>query len=93
MNSNTNRVFLSAAIAGILSAGLTIAHASDNTGSAHTAEGICVEKNGCIGKGSCKGMQGGKTHDCKGLNSCSQNERTGMTEKECKNIDGTYKQS
>lgn len=80
-------------MAGILSASISTTAQASESKDAKKAAGVCVEKNACTGKGSCKGMQGGKEHGCKGQNSCSPNERTGMTEKSCKKIGGTFKKS
>lgn len=93
MERNSRKALLGAAVAGLLSAGLTTTSHAGESKTAKAAGGVCVEKNGCSGKGSCKGMQGGKEHGCKGQNSCSQNERVGMTEESCKKIGGTFKKT
>lgn len=93
MERSRKNALLGAAVVGILTASMSAAQASQNSDAKQASGSVCVEKNGCNGKGSCKGMQGGKQHDCKGKNGCSQNERTGMTEADCKKIGGTYKKA
>jgi hypothetical protein len=92
MNATLKSALLGAAVLG-LTAGANIARADDAKPAdpAAAPAGVCVEKNSCKGHGSCAGMQGGVTHDCKTHNNCAKNERTGLDTKACKKIKGKMK--
>ncbi|MDH5656758.1 MAG: hypothetical protein OEZ34_12670 [Spirochaetia bacterium] len=85
MNKTTN-FLVTAAVAGILSAG-----ASDvlNAKPAKGAKGECHGINSCKGKGEC----GGKGYSCAGNNSCKGKGWISMTETECKEKGGEFKPS
>ncbi len=90
MNSTTRKLFVAAAVAGMISAGSvitsTVAHADDE-------KGKCTEHNKCKGKSSCAGTAAGKEHSCKGQNECKGNVRADMSEKDCKKMHGKFEKN
>ena len=86
MNLNPKYLFISAAVAGILSSGpLTsaVARADDPTAA-------CAEKNSCKGTGHCAGVATGKDHECAGKNECMNNTITKTTRAQCDQYGGDW---
>lgn len=84
------RILLGAALAGVVSAQVSIAQASDKAAPAAAAKevtGECHGTNACKGQGAC----GGEGHACKGKNECKGKGWTSMSEKACTEKKGTFK--
>jgi len=90
MNPTNRSIFVAAAVAGLIGgANLVAAPAA----APEAPKGNCTEKNSCKAHGSCNGTAKGEKHACAGENKCAKNIREGMTEKECKDINGKWKKS
>ena len=95
---NKRQLLISAAVAGILSAGPLVKTAMADE--AADSKGKCQEKNDCHGKGSCTsvvhcGEKKEKNHckaaqnDCSGKNSCKNHVFSG-TKSECDKVKGKW---
>jgi hypothetical protein len=79
-------LLLAAALTGLM----TVAHAEDKKAAPAVAKkevkGECSGVNSCKGTGEC----GGKDHSCAGKNTCKGQGWVTKTEKECKELKGTW---
>lgn len=86
MTKKNTKLFVSAAIVGILGAA-TISAVSASEPVANEAKGHCVGANSCKGQGSCKGMGAcksiGAKNDCAGKNGCGGKGFLEKTKAEC----------
>lgn len=80
-------LLLAAAFTGLIS----VANATESTKTASVKEvqGECHGINACKGQGEC----GGKGHECAGKNECKGKGWLKKTEKECKDLKGTFKKA
>lgn len=93
---NPKSLLVAAAVTGLLTSQLSLAAGKPKADAKAAKEpvGNCTEANDCHGKGKCTGLNADGT-PTKGAakNSCAHHVLTGKTEKECKEMGGTWKQS
>ena len=78
MNNMTRQLLMGAAIAGMVGAAVTTAHANEEKGVK------CVGTNACKGKGGCKS----DSNKCKGKNSCHGHTFEAPSEEACTKAGG-----
>ena len=81
-------ILVAAALSGLMA---VAAHAQSAAApaAARPVKGECAGVNACKGKGDC----GGKGHECAGKNACKGQGWVKKTEKECKDLKGTWKKA
>ncbi len=78
MNSNTKKIMLAAAVAGLVMAQNAVA--ADGAKTAETTKVKCYGVNACKGQGGCTGAG----HGCAGKNACKGQGFTETTPEDCK---------